>query len=500
MRGQSNGKTLVALLLILILGVILRILAFGGYHGSDDSGYAQIAHAISTGTYISGDYSALPIFKLRFGVTVPAAVGFTLFGINEYVLTAYPFILSLLGILVAFFIGRLIYDEKTGLIAALIQAVVPLDVRMASELQPNLPGAFWANLGILLLILAATKDQIRSKLGLTILAGVGFGISWLCKSSVIYLFPFIIGYGIWLVVCDKKNRVVLPTFLITFIAILFLEALFHYSYTHDPFFRYNVTEENYRLSKTWFFAEGTPFGWASGHYYEALWKRILIAGPKVIFLETQFGGVTILALLTAIYAIFSKRRELLLPALWFFSLVILFNFGSTSFQAYTPLPLFPAHLFPLILPAVLIVSGLFRSSESVEKSQYGLNFMRIFVIILIFVLSCNGFWRNFLDGPQSRLEAGSSKIAGPADLVYTDNRTMVGMEFFWGYPDEANIRDFQGMGADEIPGGSYVLINRSRLSFLSEFYGYQLPEFYETVPDGWIKEFENRDGELYFVN
>ena len=494
-----------ALLLIIALGLILRSLAFGGYHGSDDSGYAQIAHAISNGTYFSGNFSALPIFKLRFGVTVPTAFFFSLFGINQYSLTAWPFILSLLGIVIAFFLGRELYDESTGLVAALIYSIVPLDMRMASELQPNLPGAFFANFGILLLVLASKRNEFRSRIILASSAGLVFWLSWLCKESVIYLLPFVIGYCIWLARRDRSNRAIISGFVITFIFLLIAEAIFHYSYTHDPFYRYNVTEENYRLSKTWFFAEGAPFGWMSGHYYEALWNRILVAGPKVIFLETQFGGVTLAALLATIYALVTRNRKVLFPALWFFSIVILFNFGSTSFQTYTPLPLFPAHLFPLILPAVLTVAGLFKSIDSkrgvVErKSISGLNFLRVLTIILIFTLSCNGFWRNFLDGPQSRLEAESAKIARPSDQVFTDNRTVVGMQFFWGYPDEANTHEIEEKRASDIPVGSYVLINRFRLDRLSSYYDYLLPQFYDNVPENWEKVFENRDGELYVTN
>ncbi len=481
----------------------MRLLSFGGFHGSDDSAYARLAHLMVEGRYFSGDFDGLPVYQLRLGVVAPVAMGFLIFGVNEMVLVAYPFVLSLVGVIFAFYAGRMLLNERAGYIAALLAAVVPIDCRLASYLLPDLPSALYANIGIILLFAASKRDELKHKAIYAAIGGICFGLSWMTKVSVVYLLPFATGYLLWLAFKNRRDFIIFVSFYVVFFLILLGETLFFYCHTGDILYRYHTTESNYELSKMWFFNEGTMFGWEPGHYYEALFNRIFITGPKVIFLDSQFGGLALAALLTTVLSFFRKFRHLRFTALWFLSLVIMFNFGSTSLASYKPLPMFAKFLIPLMLPSILCVAGLLahRRVEASGKPEGAgsIAVPRVMALLIVIIFCAMGFWANFLDGPQNRLERDASTLAGPDDIVYTDNRTMPILEFFWQYPDETRLVDFYGMSGADIPVGSYVLVNKNRLVFLNEFYDMELPDFYGSVPGNWEVILDGREGELYLV-
>lgn len=90
-------------------------------------------------------------------------------------------------------------------------------------------------------------------------------------------------------------------------------------------------------------------------------------------------------------------------------------------------------------------------------------------------------------------------IVGVTDRLYTDERSINTLRFFRGYPEETGAVDFEGIGAGEIKAGSYVLINRYRLSFMVAYYDYELPGFVMSVSENWEKRLDMRDGELYYA-
>ena len=83
-------------------------------------------------------------------------------GLREAVLIAYPFLLSMASLLLAFLAGRMLFGPRAGVMAAAILAVLPIDVRLASMLMPDLPAAFWAGAGMLVLYWAS-RPQAASR-------------------------------------------------------------------------------------------------------------------------------------------------------------------------------------------------------------------------------------------------------------------------------------------------------------------------------------------------
>ena len=142
----------IILILILFVAILLRIICFSGYSGSDDGAYAYYANKIVKGEFIIGKNYGIPAFPVRVGITFPAALLFKLFGTNEITLIAYPFFISISGLFLIYFLGRKLFNTEVGLLSASIYSLLPIDVNSASMLLPDVPAAFWMTLGVLLLI------------------------------------------------------------------------------------------------------------------------------------------------------------------------------------------------------------------------------------------------------------------------------------------------------------------------------------------------------------
>jgi len=489
--------------LILVVAVCFRILSFCGFYGSDDGVYAELAFKMAMGTFTVFDYSSDPVFPLRPGVIASAALGFKIAGPTEWALVWYPFVLSLAGIVLMFFAGRAFFNTTTGLIGAGLLAFIPLDVRSASLLLPDLPAAFWAALGVFLLYSGSKRETLSSKIGFGFISGVAFGLSWLCKESILFLFPFLLIYAIWILRRREGNFVLLLTTGLTVLSFFLFESWIYHEQTHDFFYRFHSVERTYDLNKEWFFSEGSRHGWARGEYISSLIRRIFWKGPLVLFLNSSFGYVTGVALISTIYAVLKKKRAFFIPGVWFLSLALMLNFSSSSIGFYRPLVLFDRYLFFLLFPSVLLAAGLvfdLFSKQKPRESKIPTNLLfGGLVAICLFVGCFLGIYKTIDRGIGSPVERQVSHIISPKDITLTDTRTAWVLNFFWKYPQTVLTKDFEGMETDKVPERVFVLINRKRLNFLNEAYNYVFPEFIKNIPEHWLLKWSADGAELYWV-
>src|SRR5262245_7320775 len=187
----DSRRSLVALLLIVTAAAAIRAYLFTGYVGLDDAEYARFASRLVHGALLVGDYHGPGVFAARVGIVVPTAVLFKVFGVGERTMVAFPFVLSILSIVLIYVCTRLVFGEPAGLIAAGILAVLPWDIDSATKLLPDLPSAFFAAVAMTVLV-AANRFQWTGRRAFFAgaSAGLSLGLAWLCKESVAYLAPF----------------------------------------------------------------------------------------------------------------------------------------------------------------------------------------------------------------------------------------------------------------------------------------------------------------------
>jgi len=484
------------------VGFLLRLACFAGISPNDDEQYAWLAHQMAHGEFRVGEYQGPPVWPLRIGLVIPVALSFRIAGTTEIAAVFLPFLYSMASILIAFFAGRVMLGQSAGLLAGAIQAVIPIDVRMASWLLPDAMAACWANVGVVLLWYSANQSVRNAKCGLAACSGLAFGISWLCKETIFYLFPFVSIFLLWLLVRKKSNWIILVASGGAFFAVFSAETMFYYFAQNDVLFRLHETERNYEMTKSWFFTEGSELGWKPGGYWAALVRRLFLDGPRSILFNENFGMVMTIAMLAVPYMVIRKFRNHRFLATWFLSLVVMFNFGSSSLRAYQPIVLFDRYLYPVFLPAILLTAGfvtfLFSRNQTPELKRERI-FWGIVLSVGILGASCLGIVRYAKEGINSPVQRSIAGIVGPQDTIYTDSQTPSVVKFLWGYPKTTQFCDFRGLQAAQVPHGVYVLIDRKQASFLSAHYGDALPDFFDRVPDSWSVRWSGHGAALYFV-
>ncbi len=176
-------------------GLTLRLWAFGGVsfaYGSDDARYVLVAQNLAHGYLPSGESEW---FGARAAFLWPVALCFRVFGASDFAAVAWPLVMSLVAVVVAYLIGReLAPTPIVGFIAAGLVAAAPLEALMATRLRPDavMPAlvgfAVWA-------ALRASRASSRQILGWALGAGLLLGLGWAARESALVMAPIVIYAG-----------------------------------------------------------------------------------------------------------------------------------------------------------------------------------------------------------------------------------------------------------------------------------------------------------------
>jgi len=241
------------------------------------------------------------IFPARIGILAPAAMSFKVFGVSEQTLGVYPLMVSLAGILLAYVAGNVLFNERVGLLAAVLHAFLPVDVRYGTLLYPDPPGALWLN-GAIVLLYGASRGGIRRRMLAGVLAGLFLGLSWLSKEALLFSLPFVAGYILWAAYQRKENLALAAGTLLGFSAVIGIESAAYAWYFNEPLYHFHAIERHSHSPSA------TPWFWPVDASWSQLGARLFRDGPETILLSTRFGLVTAVATLAVCYALFKKWR------------------------------------------------------------------------------------------------------------------------------------------------------------------------------------------------
>lgn len=155
----------------------------GGLASYDDSFYAAQARGmVEANDYLTPHYGGEAIHHNDPFCLWSMAVAFKLFGFSEYTARFYSAFFGFLTILLAFFLGRAIYNNWTGFFASLILMSTHIWMKFARHAMFDITLTFWVTLTIFLFVLSRkTKNKKHSNTYL-LLAGIATGIAILTKS------------------------------------------------------------------------------------------------------------------------------------------------------------------------------------------------------------------------------------------------------------------------------------------------------------------------------
>ena len=516
---------LVLLAIILVLSAVVRVYAVRGYSGLDDAEYARFAYFLANGIPFPADYTGPAVFPLRVGLIAPTAFFYQVFGVTEWTTVLYPLAISIAGIVLVYWCASLFFGAGAGVLAAGLLGFFYWDIDSATRLLPDLPAAFFATAGVTLIAWAdeRRRQQPRALLLAGVAAGLAFGVSWLTKETVAYLVPFC---AVWLVLMARRNvrpaMVIWSGVALGAVSILFAEAVVYYASTGDPLFRVHEMERNYRQWPNGFFTEGSDFGWAPGsNYRAALLDRLFISGPSRLLLEPTYYSLPTIGLAATIIAWGRGRREFLLPGLWLTSLLLMFNFASSSTSSYVPLALFHRYVYLAFFPAIVLAAGLLWAliaAPDSRNARAGVLLERGVAVIALAVICWQAapalYFGVVKRSNRWTLEERSlNERVTPATPVYADALSLRAFEFFERYPATTRWIEFDDIAShDQMVPGSLVIINARYLEWLernagmwvnwpapgpTDLSGYRQHPFYTNPPASWQLIWHNDNARVY---
>ena len=520
--GMFHTRALLLLLLILLAAAAVRVYGFSGYVGLDDAEYARLAGALASGRDVTSAYGGPAVFPLRLGAYVPTAALFKLFGINEWTMVLYPLIVSLASIVVIYVCGGVFFGWQAGLLAAALLSAFYWDINASTKLLPDLPAAFFALVGIVLLVCLERRPSLRtpSLVAGGVLAGLAFGLSWLSKETVAYLAPFTLLLMLLMVTRNGPRMWFLWGGFIAGSGLVLCGEIAAYAVsTGDPLFRAHEIERNYRQWENGFFSEGSNMGWAQGtSRTQALLNRIFVSGPATLLLEPSLYYLPILGIGAAFYGWLRKDRSFTVPSLWLLTLLLIFNFASSSTTEYIPLSLYQRYLYPLFYPAMILVAGFLARtvfSQPIALKRRRLMELGSGIIVALLILWAavpNLYFGVPPTGWAAEVRMFKDDVR-PESPLYSDSLTLRAFEFFAGYPSRTSWYGFEQIASSEdIPAGSTVIVNKRYIEWLNRNAGmwvawpapgrtprggYRQHDFYGAPPNTWTEVWKSDNVKIY---
>ena len=422
---------LYGLLAIVAVHVLLRAGFYQGILPSDPIFYVHYAQKIATGEF-QLEYHH---FNTRFAVTLPVALFFKVFGINEFAVALWPSVCSLATLYLTFRLGMIFGGPKAGLLASALLAVLPLDIGMAMQLLPEpimtamLTTCVWCFYNGY-----HSQHPTRSRLWL-VAGGLALWCAYSAKILGVLLGPLLLVYAL-----TKGFRLEkLIWFSLGFLALLIPEYSFYFIKSGDLFFPFHAISMGVY--------ESDPSVLVA---HQNLNYRLLRALPSLtIYPSLQFGITFCCIYFAAAYSCLSWKKNLLL-LLWFGGLLAYNNFGSAMLTRYMVLPAVPRYLHPVMIPG-LIILGMTLSKMAFSRSDLsgmlpGHQAIKIFGrVVIVGVLSTSLFFatfglrRSYLE--LSAIELGKLSPFLQANLqgtVYADEKDLSTLRFL--LRDQANER------------------------------------------------------------
>jgi Dolichyl-phosphate-mannose-protein mannosyltransferase len=326
LEAMPMRRQLTWLLAALALWAGLR-LAFGtSISGNDDISIATCAlNMLQKGWQVPATH-----YCGRFGLILPIAAIFGMFGTGAAQLSVLPAIASFASVLLAWRLGSLLMSPTAGIAAAFAFAVFPMDVEMAGLLFPDLiQGALLAG-SILCLLQGRDRGW-----GWPVAAGLLWGWAYYVKVDAAIL-VFVIGL-LWLLGFISLRAAIIAG--LTAFAAVGIELLAYGVLIGDPIYRLHL--ESIAANEVL----------AAGRDY-----RQLLTYPKAMFLVPYEAGLFFYVWLLGLgFAVLTRHRGALFVAGWSLIWLLWLMFGADPFSGFRLKAQLTRYLLSMVVPVAVLV-------------------------------------------------------------------------------------------------------------------------------------------------
>src|SRR3989338_842916 len=460
LQNRFLGNTKFLLFLIVAFGLLLRLVFFSGMGTSDDLSYSSYSYNVDKG--INKDITVT--LEVRIGIIYATALSYTIFGVNDFSSVLFVLLTSLGSIILIFYFGKLLFDEKAGLMAAFLLSFFPLDIAYSTKLLTDLPSAFFMALGVYFFLYSEIKSKMKYGIGY-FLSGIFIGIGYLIKETAVLIGLFFITYNIF------KKRIKKEYFFVPlgFLAIFAVDVLVFYVSTGDPFFRIFASQQ--------YLAKVIE---SYGYFGRLSFPLGLLHYPYMFLTDNLISYFYIFIFIAIGYCLVYKKREAYNMLFWLIPSLLYLSFGSSSISQYIPFNATSRYLSIITIPGILLLSFFLTEKNELIKKL----FMPIALILLLFA----SLGSLYLYGERNIL--GNLKDSYPIlekldKPIFIDGRSITALDYISKYKNDINPKEYP----DDLTKikDAYVIINRDMIKRLED--AHKQTKFKKEVhnpPESWI--------------
>lgn len=478
---MKNIKPEIWLLIIVLFGLCLRLAFFVGLAWSDDPGYVSDAYRVMNGEFFLGKY--LP--ALRVGIIYPIALCFKIFGINNFSAALYPLLCSLGMIIVTYYLGKILLNERVGLLSAFFVSIFPIDIQCGTWPMPDEPLAFLSSLSILLFLLSEKDNDKFKKRLLYFFSGVTIGLSYLTNISGLIPFLFLVPFVLYKFLKNKKIDFNYSFLFVGFLMIFLLEGTFYYKNAGDFLLQYHVVSGFYGpntpgINRDFWFYPNRMFNLSLPHSFSFnLSNKYFV----------PYGLFYYFVLIAILYIIILKKRKYYIPLFWLLFYFLYHQFGTMSLTQYLPVHKLERHLTVLTVPAVLCLSCFLIDFYEMNKSKwFPLQLRKVFVVTTTVFLLITSIYYSYNMYEYTYASTWDMKEIYnflknyPNKKIYCDIGTLSHLRFYYGFKNDFYIRDLASVENTDQLKGSFVILDGSRGVIENSW---TLPSFLDQESNKW---------------
>ncbi len=503
-------------LLIVFSTIMVRLAVYQGYTGSDAANYVEEAHNILTSGYSVAERLAVipfeelspsPLFNyqnLRLGFILPNALSMGIFGINEFALSIFPFLCSIILIVSVYTLGREIYSPQAGVVAALFAAFVPQDINLTSTILPHIPTSAFMALSACLFVMALKAQGIKKPVFLMVLSGFAACYAYTIWEFGLFILPvlalfLLIVFRWWRALFSRQFWVLGLAFIAGFSLIFGAETLYFHYLSGEWLLRPRLIS---RMGKMILDVHPIDAGNIDFLRYPVAIVKSYYFG--MFFYFAFAGAVVWICLRFCSGSDLAKQKIQALPVVWLFFLFLYLQWGSSSFGEYTPTFKLVTYLTVLTAPGALLSAHLIQQLYkwcSIQKAPllqyFSLPITAALVAAYAFTSIGCAVVNHIGNGPFQRDQTKHFAMSAllkqyPPKTIYTDGWTARLLNFAFVYEREIAVFDKLDpydrrlmAGLKEIKEG-YVLINKGYIDYATRAYNNKsYPLFVYQIPSAW---------------
>ncbi len=457
MRYPRSANAL-ALPLLIVLALALRLLFYTGPIGSDDHDYYLGAHEIYEGIYHPADN----YWKTRYGMLLPIAVSYAIFGTNEFAAAVWPMAGALGAVAMCYALGKSLFDRRTGLLAALLLAFYPLDIHYSGLILPDIPLSFLIAACVLAFLRGSQSK--RHTPALFFMSGLLLGAAYSCRSMAVIALPFLFIYA---ALFDRKLRPAYLFFGAGLLLVLFAEGLYYFLQGLSPL-------HNFKLNANAAIAVNSAGECSTSLAYY----------PRAVFGDLAvFGPYFFLFVPAMLVSLIKRERSALIMLAWAGTIILILQFGFVSFSP--PIPIVKVRKFLNFATVPLIVLAAWALMKLRGRLRWP-------VVAAVIAMSFYLIWPYRYSANMTPETSGANvrKVAAyleelPPKPIYADLRTTAMLMLASGFEMKSEqFRNLYTISSPEQLKDCYVVINRFYARFDSTNPYTRVPYFAAQYPIG----------------